>query len=184
TPVRLALRTIVLSQIQNLLNRLLRDRRLTTATLANLAQPCHPILGEPCPPVRHRGRRHRQCLRNSRIGDTLRRHQQRLSPHHLTMRTRLRPCHRLQQLTLPRRNLQRCDRLPHGRDPIEPNTNYLRDTPLVPEARCWPRCERSTTAIRIDTRALTAVLACIGLVGGLKAIENIASESLYRKELR
>src|SRR6476619_3910156 len=58
TPVGLALRTIVLRQIQDLLNRLLRDRRLTTATLANLAQPCHPILGEPCPPVRHRGRRH------------------------------------------------------------------------------------------------------------------------------
>src|SRR4051794_3810735 len=86
------------------------------------------------------------------------------------MGTRLRPRHRLQPLTLPRRNLQRCDRLPHERDPIEPNPNYLRDTPLVAErgkvAQCvHPGQEEVRSALKCRERGYSLVHFADGSFG-------------------
>ncbi len=115
TPMSLAFRAVVLRQIHNLLDRFLWDRGLAATTLTYLSQPRHPVLGEPCPPVRHRSRRYRQCLRDSSVSHALGRHQQRLGPHHLPMCTRLRARQRLEHNALPIGNLQSGYRVPHVR---------------------------------------------------------------------
>jgi len=87
-PMGFAGRTVVQCQIHDLVDLLLRDRRLPTPALAHLRELDQPLLGEPSAPPADRRRRHRQRPRDSGVRQTVGRHHQGPRSHHLAMRRR------------------------------------------------------------------------------------------------
>src|SRR5882672_9653233 len=107
------LRAVVQCQMHDLVDFLLRDRLLPTPALADLRELDQPLLGEPGAPPADRRWRHRHRPRDSRVRQTVGRHQQSSRPDHLAMRRRRRPRHGLENLTLPRGNQQSRNGSPH-----------------------------------------------------------------------
>ena len=112
-PMGFALRAVVQGQIHDLVDLVLRDRRLPTPALTDLRELDQPLLGEPGAPPADRRRRHRHRPRDSRVRQTVGRHQQRPRPDHLAMRRGRRPRHRLENLTLPWGHQQSRNGSPH-----------------------------------------------------------------------